>query len=104
MAKVKKKAKKNNLKLGVLLNVIILFGGIIFLVFNNHGILKYYNLHTRLNKVNSDVKQADSKISNLRDEIDSLKSNMTTIEKIARERYYMKRENEIVLDVEEYTE
>lgn len=97
------KKTKSNLRLGIIVNILIFILGTAFLLFNDNGIFKFMNLRERLNDMDSQVSQADNQLNLLDSEIDSLKTKMVKIEKTAREKYYMKKKNEIVLEIEEYT-
>ncbi len=69
--------------------------------FNEYGILKYLQLKNDIGELNSKIEMAESEIKKLKKEIDSLKHSNIKIEKVAREKYHMLRENERALRIEE---
>ncbi len=73
----------------------------LFLFFNEYGILKYLQLKNDIGELNSKIEMAESEIKKLKKEIDSLKHSNIKIEKVAREKYHMLRENERALRIEE---
>ena len=96
MAKTKPKA---NLRIAGILYLVLVFLILAFLFFNDKGILKYLELQGRIDSLNTQIKYSEQEIKNIEAEIDSLKTDRFKIEKTAREKYNMKRENEKGLDV-----
>ena len=93
-------AVKNKLVLRILFLVVV-FGAISFLVFNENGILKYLKMKSELNKMNTDIRQADERIKMLQTEIDSLHSSKLKIERVAREKFNMMKKNEKAFKIQE---
>lgn len=84
--------KKRVIKLVYLIIALLLM---IFLFINNNGLLKYFSLKTELKEMNQKIDNTKQKIEKLNLEIDSLQNNDVKIEKVARDKYRMKYENEI---------
>ncbi len=81
------------------LKVYIFFGlflvGVVFLFFNEEGILKYLKLRKEVNTLNGQINELQLQNKNLEAEIDSLQRKVPAIiERIAREKYGMKRPGE----------
>lgn len=92
--------KKNKL-LRYTFFVIVLIG-IVFLIFNESGFIKYLKLKSEVNQLNKEVKARDLENINREAEIDSLeKKNPAKIEEVAREKYGMMKKGEKVIKVEE---
>ncbi len=79
----------------------VIIGILAFLVFNQNGIIKFLSLHQELHNLNTQIKNAEDKINSLEMEIDSLNKSKEKIEKVAREKFHMMRQNERVLKIEE---
>jgi len=87
-------------KLVLLLFVLIALGFSVFIVFNERGITKYLSVRSEVDSLQHKVKVLNEEKNNLKAGIDSLeKSVPRKVERVARERYGMKRENEKVLKV-----
>ncbi|MFA3782750.1 septum formation initiator family protein [Melioribacteraceae bacterium 4301-Me] len=84
-----------------LIILLLLFVAIIFLMFNDNGILKYVKTKAEVNNLETQIKKYDDSLAVVSKQIDSLKNNKFMIEKVAREKYRMKKKNEKVLKVEE---
>jgi cell division protein DivIC len=59
-------------------------------------ITTHFKQRSELNKLEQSRKYYEAQITNTKKELDQLKSNPATIEKYAREKYLMKRDNEDV--------
>lgn len=79
----------------------VILGILAFLLFNKNGIIKFLSLRHELNNLNTQIKNAEDKINALEMEIDSLDKSKEKIEKVAREKFHMMRQNERVLKIEE---
>ncbi len=98
MAKQKKIRKDRKLLKSIYLALLII--AILFLLFNNQGIIKYFKLKAEINELDEEIVKSQKEIKRLTMEIDSLKHSDKKIEKIAREKYHMKRPNEEELLIE----
>jgi cell division protein FtsL len=81
---------------------IIFFAGMIFLFFNEYGILRYIKLNNQLNELNEKIGEVEKENRRLQAEIDSLENKVPAkIEQVAREKYNMMRPGERKIVVEE---
>jgi cell division protein FtsB len=96
LKRIAKKAKKN--KKSTLLFV-LLFILLLYLLFDNKGILKRLSLESQHNEWIEKLKADSVETQRLHDQIKALEGDKKTIEKIAREKYGMKREGETVYQV-----
>ncbi len=97
MAK-KKVTKERNFFKSIFLVLLVI--AILFLLFNSQGIIKYFKLKSEINELDEKIEKTQSEIKRLTMEIDSLKTSDKKIEKIAREKYHMKRPNEEEFKIE----
>ncbi len=79
----------------------LIFFGVIFLLFNENGILKFIELKSDIEKLDGEISSAEVNLNKLSSEIDSLKNSEVKIEQVAREKYLMKREDEKGFKVED---
>lgn len=100
MPKRTKKNFKINPKIIGIVYLSITFLIILFLVFNEKGMLKYLEVKGRVEELETQLKASEQQIDMLKAEIDSLKNNRFKIEEVAREKYNMKRPDEKGLDIE----
>ena len=70
-----------------------------FLLFNNNGLVKYFQLNNELDNLRMKLEQTNDEIVKLDLQIDSLKNSTIKIEKVAREKYRMKYDYEIPIKV-----
>lgn len=78
----------------------IFLAGVVFLLFNESGILKYLKLKNEVNELNNKIENLQEENKELEAEIDSLqRKEPAKIEKIAREKYNMQRPNEKSIEV-----
>ena len=84
--------KERGIKIVYLIILLLL---VTFLFVNKDGLLKYFNLKTELLEMDQKIEITKSKIEKLNLEIDSLQNSDVKIEKVARDRYRMKYENEV---------
>jgi len=90
--------KNPNLKVYVFF--FIFLAGVVFLVFNESGILKYLKLRNEVNDLNKKIENLQKENKGLEAEIDSLlRKEPAKIERIAREKYNMQRPNEKSIQV-----
>jgi cell division protein FtsB len=82
--------------------ITIVLVGVIYFFFNEHGIIKYFGLKSQVDSMNVELGKVKLENERLRNEIDSLQKKIPAkIEQVAREKYNMKREGEIKIEVEE---
>lgn len=94
------KLKKPKKKLSKIIIGIIVSVTVLFFFFNSFGILKYLTLKKAKNDLIEKAEDVKKKNADLRAQIDSLKNDEGKIEKVAREKYNMKREGEKVIKIE----
>jgi cell division protein FtsB len=95
MAKNKKK-----MVLYTFLAIIIL--GLIYIFFNERGVIKYFGLKSQVDSMQVELEQIKLENERLKNEIDSLQKQIPAkMEQIAREKYNMKREGETLIEIEE---
>jgi len=78
---------------------IVLLLLVAFLLFNNNGLVKYFQLNNELDNLRMEIEKANSEIKLLDSQIDSLKNSTVKIEKVAREKYRMKYDYEIPIKI-----
>ena len=93
-------AKNKRKKIFLYLFAIIILTGIIYLFFNEHGIIKYVKLSNEVESLNKQIGKLEEDNINLKNEIDSLKKEIPAkIEQVAREKYDMIKEGEKIIEV-----
>ena len=93
-------AKNKRKKIFFYVFFIIILTGIIFLFFNEHGIIKYVKLNKEIESLNEQIGKLEIENIDLKNEIDSLKKEIPAkIEQVAREKYDMIREGEKTIEV-----
>jgi len=76
--------------------------GILYLTFNEHGLIKYLNLENEVSSLSDEIIRLQNENASLKSEIDSLKKEIPAkIEQIAREKYDMIKEGERTIEVKE---
>lgn len=79
---------------------VLFISGVVFLFFNETGVLKFVKLRGEVNELNTRINELQDKNRELQAEIDSLQQKVPAkIEKVAREKYGMKRLNEKSIEV-----
>ncbi|MCB9247955.1 MAG: septum formation initiator family protein [Ignavibacteriales bacterium] len=73
---------------------VILIFLVLFLFFNKYGLIKYLELKSEINSIESTIEKSKTEIDSLNENIKSLKNSDTELEKVAREKFLMKKENE----------
>ena len=87
-------------KLRVYIFFILFLIAVVFLFFNENGVLKYSKLQSEVNSLNEQIQKLQDQNKSLEAEIDSLQRKVPAkIEKIAREKYGMKRPGEKSIEV-----
>ena len=81
--------------------VVIILGALAFLFLHENGILKYLELKSELNKIDSEITASEEKLKSLQAEIDSLKNSKEKIERVAREKFNMMKKNEKAFRIDE---
>lgn len=82
--------------------VFIVVVGLIYIFFNERGVVKYMGLKSRVDSIQVELEKVKLENERLKNEIDSLQKKIPAkMEQIAREKYNMKRESETVIEVEE---
>lgn len=95
-------ALQRNRKFIVVIIGLFFLIGILFLFFNEYGILKFIKLNNQVNELNEKIRIVELENRRLQGEIDSLESKVPAkIEKVAREKYNMMRQGESKVVVEE---
>ena len=72
-------------------------GMVLLAVFDPHGALAVRKQHTRLDQVNSEVAALTEENERLRKQIDQLRHDPATIERIAREQLGLVKPGEVIL-------
>ena len=96
LKKIGKSAAKNK-KRTILL--IILFILLLYLLFDNKGIIKRLKLEAEHNEWIEKLKADSMETKRLEEQIKALEGDKKTIEKVAREKYGMKRKGETVYQI-----
>lgn len=87
-------------KIRVYLFAILFLFGVAFLFFNETGVMKFVKLRSEVNGLNAEIDSLQNQNKQLQAEIDSLQQKIPAkIEKVAREKYGMKRPNEKSIEV-----
>ncbi|MFA5012603.1 MAG: septum formation initiator family protein [Ignavibacteria bacterium] len=76
---------------------------IIYIIFSDKGILTKMKFQKDKQSIDKQVTEKKQEQDSLRKVIDSLTNSNDMIEKIARERYFMSKEGEIIYKVEQDT-
>ena len=66
-------------------------------VFNDHGLLKVHAQSQKLSNIQNEVEKIQAENKQLSDEIHALRTDPTTIEKLAREELRLVKPGEVVL-------
>jgi cell division protein FtsB len=76
--------------------------GIIYILFNERGVVKYMGLKNRVDSIQVELEKVKLENEQLKNEIDSLQKKVPAkMEQVAREKYNMKRKDETLIEVEE---
>ena len=93
-----RKKKKNVFYKRILISMFFLLGIILF-VFNDMGLIKYFQLKKQNQKLIEDINIVRNERKELSKKIGKLESDLEYIEKIAREEFRMAKEGEKVFRV-----
>ena len=81
---------------------VIFFAGVLFLLFNEYGLVKYIKLNNQVSELNEKIRAVEIENKRLQAEIDSLQNKVPAkVEEVAREKYNMMRPGEKKIVVEE---
>lgn len=80
---------------------VVFAAALVFLFFNENGIMKYMSMKNEIRKIDQDINKAEEKLRAIEAEIDSLKTSKVKMEQVAREKYHMMKKSEKVFKVEE---
>jgi cell division protein FtsB len=64
--------------------------------FDHHDMISQYRLKQELNKLETEKAYFEDQIKNTQSDLDDLLTNNRKLEKFAREKYLMKRDNEVI--------
>jgi len=93
---------KGKRKILLYLIIIIVVIGASYTFFNERGVIKYFGLKSQVDSMQVELDKVKLENERLKNEIDSLHKKIPAkIEQVAREKYNMKREGEIKIEVEE---
>lgn len=93
---------KGKRKLVFYLFIVIIVLGVIYIFFNERGVIKYFGLKNQVDSMQVELEEIKSENERLKNEIDSLQKKIPAkMEQVAREKYNMKREGETVIEIEE---
>ena len=82
----------------IIFPIILILGGIL-LIFNDMGIIKWYQLRQERHQIQTEIDRLILKEKNLTAELDRLENDDEYIKKIARERFHMVKPGEKVFRV-----
>lgn len=74
--------------------LVILIFLVLFLFFNKYGLLKYFELRREMNSIEHKIETSKKEINDLDSNIELLKNSDKELEKVAREKFMMKKKNE----------
>ncbi len=81
--------------------LLLFIAGLIFLFFNEQGVIKYLKLKSVVKDINTQMEKVEKENKRLKNEADSLKQKIPAkIERTAREKFNMIREGEKAIKVE----
>jgi cell division protein DivIC len=96
-SKISNQVSKNS---GSILVFIIVLSIIAVFLFADRGTVLFYKSYSDKEKLEDEIQQLEKKLDQLKIEKEKLESDPKYIEKIAREKYKMKKKNEKVYQVE----
>ena len=99
MLRQKMKQKKSVFQNRIMIFPLILILGGLFLISNDMGIVKWYQLRKERNRIQTEIDQFIKNEAILTDELDHLKNDEEYIKKIAREKFHMVKPGEKVFRV-----
>ena len=99
MLRQKMKQKKSVFQNRIMIFPLILILGGLFLISNDMGIVKWYQLRKERNRIQAEIDQFIKDEAALTDELDRLKNDEEYMKKIAREKFHMVKPGEKVFRV-----
>ena len=93
------KQKKSVFQNRIMIFPLILILGGLFLISNDMGIVRWYQLRKERNRIQAEIDQFIKNEAILTDELDRLKNDEEYIKKIAREKFHMVKPGEKVFRV-----
>ena len=92
---------KNKKKLVMYSFIVIIVLGLLYILLNERGLIKYYGLKSRVDSIQVELDKIKLENEQLKNEIDSLQKKIPAkMEQVAREKYNMKREGETLIEIE----
>ncbi len=88
----KPRSKKDRLLTWLYFAILIFL--ILFLFFNKYGLLKYFELKSEIHAIEMEIERSKNEIEELDKNIKSLENSDAELEKVAREKFHMKKKNE----------
>lgn len=88
----KPRSKKDRLLTWLYFAILIFL--ILFLFFNKYGLLKYFELKSEIHAIELEIERSKNEIEELDKNIKSLEISDAELEKVAREKFHMKKKNE----------
>ena len=88
----KQSSKKERLLTWLYLAILIFL--VLFLFFNKYGLLKYFELKSEIHAIEREIERSKNEIEELDKNIKSLESSDEELERVAREKFHMKKKNE----------
>ena len=88
----KQRTKKDRLLTWLYFAILIFL--ILFLFFNKYGLLKYFELKSEIQSIEMEIERSKNEINELDKNINSLENSDAELEKVAREKFHMKKKNE----------
>ena len=80
-------------------NLLVVVAVLLVLAINRHGLARLYRLRTEQERLNGEIALLQEQTARLRQEMTSLQSDLTYIERLAREKYRMVKRGEKVFRV-----
>ncbi len=75
--------------------IVVVLLGLLYIIFNENGIIKYLTLKHQLNSLKEEAGKVEDNNKKLKESIDSLRAKVPAkIERVAREKYNMMRKGE----------
>lgn len=88
--------RRNQILAGLLISIVI-----VVIFFSDYGLIKRLSLYFRQSELEENINRQTAVKDSLQERIDLLKKDSSLIEKLAREKYGMKKPNETIILTEE---